>query len=119
MATGGCRITGLEEGQPFLQIGDMIFEGEVDETLGTHMIFEIEERKIETTGLLPLLSSIRADNEEATSKQPKYTLKYACQTENIIKMDTVTLEPKREEKPAIKVNDDENEDETTTIDALL
>lgn len=74
---------------------------------------------METTGLLPLLSSIRADNEDATSKQPKYTLKYACQTENIIKMDTVTLEPKRAERPVTKVNDDANEDETTTIDALL
>lgn len=82
------------------------------------MLFEIEERKMETTGLLPLLSSIRADNEDANSKQPKYTLKYTCQTENIIKMDTVTLEPKRAEKPT-KVNDDANEDETTTIDALL
>jgi hypothetical protein len=107
----------LEEGQPFLQIGDITFEGEVDETLGTHMLFEIEERKVETSGLLPLLSSIRADKEE-TAQKPKYTLKYDRSIENIIKMDTVILEPKpKETKPVTPEN--ENEDYGATLEAIL
>lgn len=107
----------MQEGQPFLQIGDITFEGEVDETLGTHLLFEIEERKVETTGLLPLLSSIRADKEDATQKQQKYTLKYDCSIENVIKMDTVYLEPKVE-APKTVVHETEDDD-GSTLTAIL
>ncbi|KAI8968898.1 hypothetical protein BDF20DRAFT_838886 [Mycotypha africana] len=90
---GGCRIIGLEEGQPYLQLGDAVFEGEIDETVGTHLFFEIEERKADTSGLVPLLSSMRSTAEEGP-KQQRYTVKYACQTENIVQLTPVTIKPK-------------------------
>lgn len=98
----------------------MTFEGQVNETIGTHLMFEMEERKVETSGLLPLLSSIRGDDSTTTSendnsetlavtaaKPQKYTLKYDCSTENIIKMDTVNIRPKQEpEKEETDPTDD-------------
>jgi hypothetical protein len=110
----------------------MTFEGEVDETLGTHLMFEIEERKVETTGLLPLLSSIRGGNNDEgensssnnnyeggalSSKPQKYTLKYDCSTENIIKMDTVNIKPK--EQPEPQQEEQNQKDDGSTLEALF
>ncbi|KAG0738704.1 hypothetical protein G6F57_005097 [Rhizopus arrhizus] len=90
---GGCRIIGLEEGKPYLQVGHQIFEGEMDDTIGTNLLFEIQESKRETTGLLPLLSSMKNDG----SKQPKYTTNYFCKSEKIVTCTSVTLRAKDDE----------------------
>jgi hypothetical protein len=42
----------LEEGNVFLQLGTFVFQGVPDETIGTHMLFEINESQRETTGRL-------------------------------------------------------------------
>ncbi|CAO3687364.1 unnamed protein product [Rhizopus microsporus] len=89
---GGCRIIGLQEGKPYLQIGNQFFEGEIDDTIGTHLLFEIQESKRETTGLLPLLSSMRSKDDD--KKKQKYNLTFACSTEKMVHFDSVTLEPK-------------------------
>ncbi|KAI8640501.1 hypothetical protein BD408DRAFT_369832 [Parasitella parasitica] len=88
----GCRIIGLEEGTPLLQLGGLTFEGKVDETIGTHLLFEIKEKVHDTKGLLPLLTSMRTEDD--APKQQKFSLNYVCSTENIIKMDTVSIKPK-------------------------
>lgn len=64
----------------------------MDETIGTHLLFEIKEKVHDTKGLLPLLTSMRTDDD--APKQQKYSLDYVCSTENIIKMETVTIKPK-------------------------
>ncbi|CEP11509.1 hypothetical protein [Parasitella parasitica] len=86
------RAQGLEEGKPLLQIGGLTFEGNVDETIGTHLLFEIKEKVHDTKGLLPLLTSMRTEDD--APKQQKFSLNYVCSTENIVKMDTVTIKPK-------------------------
>ncbi|KAI9256253.1 hypothetical protein BY458DRAFT_519509 [Sporodiniella umbellata] len=91
---GGCRIIGLEEGQPFLQVGHQIYEGEIDDTIGTHLLFEIQENKRETEGLLPLLSSMRAENE---TKQSKYITSYFASTEKVVNCSAITLKHKEDE----------------------
>lgn len=65
----------------------MTFEGEVDETIGSHLMFEIGEKQIET-GHFTQLGSI--------PNQKKSILKYECSTETIIKMDMISVEPKKE-----------------------
>ncbi|KAI8354144.1 hypothetical protein EDC96DRAFT_271494 [Choanephora cucurbitarum] len=91
---GGCRIIGLEEGTPLLQLGNITLEGTIDETIGSHLMFEMKEVQPEdNTGLLPLLSSMRSD--EAETKQQKLELKYTCSTETIVHYDAVMLQPKR------------------------
>lgn len=91
---GGCRIIGLEEGKPFLQLGHHTFEGEIDDTIGTHLLFEIQENKRETAGLLPLLSSMRSESD---NKQPKYTTTYYASSEKIVSCTPVSLKAKNDE----------------------
>lgn len=76
----------MEEGKPYVQIGDMTFEGEVDETVGTHLMFTVEE------------------------KQKKQVLEYKCSTETTVKMDTITLETKREKRQMKPENGEMNDD---------
>ncbi|KAL7308148.1 hypothetical protein PS15m_012038 [Mucor circinelloides] len=99
-ARAGCRIVGMEEGQPLLQLGGLTFEGTVDETIGTHLLFEIKEKVHDTKGLLPLLTSMRTEDD--APKQQKYSVEYFCSTENTVKMDTVTIRPKAPEKEESK-----------------
>jgi hypothetical protein len=112
----------LEEGQPYLQIGDITLEGEVDETLGTHLFFEVEERAVETSGLGPLLQSMRTEkddddnNDTNTPKQQKYTLKYDCKTDNIIKTESVSLKPKQD---LAEQDTRETKDDGAVLDAVL
>lgn len=93
-------------------MGELIFQGQVDETIGSHLYFEIEERKSETTGLLPLLTSIRSDTEEA-SKPQRYTATYKFSTETLVTMEPVTLLKKNKEQQQIvvpqKVESDDDE----------
>ncbi|KAI9273549.1 hypothetical protein EDC94DRAFT_595224 [Helicostylum pulchrum] len=91
---GGCRVLGLEEGKPYIQIGNMTFEGEVDETIGTHLMFTVEE------------------------KQKKKVLEYKCTTETVVKMDSITLDTKREKRPQIKPEAEEINDDAV-LDAIL
>lgn len=86
------KLKGLEEGQPLLQLGGLTFEGKVDETIGAHLLFEIKEKVHDTKGLLPLLTSMRTEDD--APKQQKYSLDYVCSTENVIKMETVTIKPR-------------------------
>lgn len=65
----------------------MTFEGEVDETVGTHLLFTVEE------------------------KQKKQVLEYMCSTETTVKMDTIALETKREKRQMKIETDETNEDE--------
>ncbi|KAG2229521.1 hypothetical protein INT48_008410 [Thamnidium elegans] len=90
--TGGCR--GLEEGKPYIQIGNLTFEGEVDETIGTHLMFTIEE------------------------KQKKQSIEYKCSTETIVKMDSISLETKQKKIPQIKSETVEINDDAV-LDAVL
>lgn len=79
------------------------------------MIFEIEERKTATTGLLPLLASMRSNSDEGPKQ--RYTVKYACSTENIITFDVVTLKKKDDETIASqeKVAQNQNEIDNDVI----
>ncbi|KAL9559487.1 hypothetical protein MBANPS3_000403 [Mucor bainieri] len=108
-ARAGCRIVGLEEGRPLLQLGGLTFEGAVDETIGTHLLFEIKEKVHDTKGLLPLLTSMRTEDD--APKQQKYSTEYFCSTETTIRMDTVTIRPRapEKEKPE-ELTVDEDED---------
>jgi hypothetical protein len=106
----------LEEGQPYLQIGDITLEGEVDETLGTHLFFEVEERAVETSGLGPLLQSMRTEKDDDDNKQQKYTLKYDCKTDNIIKTESVSLKPKQD---LAEQDTRETKDDGAVLDAVL
>ena len=83
------------------------------------MLFQLEERKVETEGLLPLLSSIRYDNESSAQKQ-KYDLKYDRSIENIVRMDTITLEKKEkvEDTKMEEVQEDPSA-ENSLVDVLL
>lgn len=99
----------MEEGRPLLQLGGLTFEGAVDETIGTHLLFEVKEKVHDTKGLLPLLTSMRSEND--APKQQKYTTEYFCSTENTIKMDTVSIRHKKPEKEAPKTALDELEEE--------
>ncbi|KAI8372112.1 hypothetical protein BD560DRAFT_395195 [Blakeslea trispora] len=91
---GGCRITGIEEGTPILQVGNITMEGTIDETIGSHLIFEMKEAQPEdNTGLLPLLSSMRSD--EAEPKQQKLELELVCSTESIVNYETIMMKPKQ------------------------
>lgn len=100
-------MQGVEEGRPLLQLGGLTFEGAVDETIGTHLLFEIKEKVHDTKGLLPLLTSMRTDDD--APKQQKYSAEYFCSTENTIRMDTVAIRPKEAEKEGSKVIDEDEE----------
>ncbi|KAK4511845.1 swr complex subunit [Mucor velutinosus] len=107
-ARAGCRIVGMEEGRPLLQLGGLTFEGTVDETIGTHLLFEIKEKVHDTKGLLPLLTSMRTEDD--APKQQKYSAEYFCSTENTIRMDTVTIRPREPVKETPKLIDEDEEE---------
>ncbi|KAI9474149.1 MAG: hypothetical protein EXX96DRAFT_580761 [Benjaminiella poitrasii] len=103
---GGCAIIGLEEGKPYLQLGEMMFRGEIDDSLGTHLLFEINEKQQDRSGLVPLLTSMRDDDEQ---KQQRYTVKYALSTESVIPLESMKLRRKKtQQKAEEKEVEDEN-----------
>ncbi|GAN07873.1 hypothetical protein MAM1_0180c07377 [Mucor ambiguus] len=100
-------MQGVEEGRPLLQLGGLTFEGAVDETIGTHLLFEIKEKVHNTKGLLPLLTSMRTEDD--APKQQKYSTEYFCSTESTIRMDTVTIRPKEPVKEESEVVDEDED----------
>lgn len=64
-------------------------EGTIDETIGTHLMFEMQDKdQPKNVPPMPITPN------KITPKEGKKTLVYECSTENIITMETVTLLPK-------------------------
>ncbi|KAI9025062.1 hypothetical protein CLU79DRAFT_746092 [Phycomyces nitens] len=113
-ANGGARITGLESDKIYFQAGSYFFVGELDETVGESMIFEVEESKFENSGLFPLLNSMKY-NKEDKQKLAHIKTTFACKTTRVImmdKVDLVTTDVHNTEK------DMEIDDPTTTSNAF-
>lgn len=63
----------------------------MDDAITTNLLFEIDERKRETGGLLPLLSTMRATQDETEERQPRLSTKYMDETYKTIICQQVTL----------------------------
>ncbi|KAG2212721.1 hypothetical protein INT47_000698, partial [Mucor saturninus] len=105
---GGCRIIGLEEGKPYLQLGELTLEGTVDETIGTHLMFEMQDK--DPSKIPPSLAAVNPNKSEP--KETKKTLVYQCSTENVVTLETITLTPKVAQQPKSTPSD------TSIIDAI-
>lgn len=78
----------------------------MDETIGTHLLFEMEDKESSKPSIKP--------NE--LKEGGKKALKYQCSTENIITLETVSLVPKTVVPPRVSkeaFNDD------SIIDAIF
>lgn len=105
---------GLEEGRPYLQLGDITLEGTVDETIGTHLLFEMQDRGLDSTNILSSITPSRADTEP---KELRKALKYECSTENVITLETVTLTPKS--SAPVRNSTKEGGNDSSIIDAIF
>lgn len=72
-----------------------MFRGTLDDSITTNLLFEIDERKRETGGLLPLLSTMRATQDETEERQPRLSIKYMDDTYKTIICQQVTLIEKK------------------------
>lgn len=63
----------------------------MDDAITTNLLFEIDERKRDTGGLLPLLSTMRATQDETEERQPRLSIKYMDETYKTIICQQVTL----------------------------
>ncbi|KAI8980292.1 hypothetical protein BDB01DRAFT_797254, partial [Pilobolus umbonatus] len=54
---GGIQLVGLESGEVIVQAGGLTFAGNVDETVNTHMLFEVQHPEKDTTGKHMVLSN--------------------------------------------------------------
>ncbi|CAO3593539.1 unnamed protein product [Absidia cylindrospora] len=52
---GGMAMTNLTESPIYAQLGTQTFCGELDNPVGSYLLFEMEEKKTDTSGLLPML----------------------------------------------------------------
>ncbi|CDH61547.1 predicted protein [Lichtheimia corymbifera JMRC:FSU:9682] len=81
----------LESGEPYIKVDNHLFRGTLDDAITTNLLFEIDERKRETGGLLPLLSTMRATQDETEERQPRLSTKYMDETYKTIICQQVTL----------------------------
>ncbi|KAG0175121.1 hypothetical protein DFQ28_005032 [Apophysomyces sp. BC1034] len=88
-ANGGVAISGIDTTKPIMQLGAQYFEGTLDEYIGDPLLFEINERKTETSGLLPLLTSMR--EEEDAPRQPRLETNYKRMVNKVFKFEKVEI----------------------------
>ncbi|KAF7723637.1 hypothetical protein EC973_001779 [Apophysomyces ossiformis] len=122
-ANGGIAITGIETPKPVMQLGSQFFQGTLDEYVGDPLLFELDEKKSETLGLLPMLTSMRAEDDAA--RQPRLTTTYSRTVNKIIKFEKVELINKKlseanEAKSGIKQStEDEGDEDDELTDSLI
>ncbi|KAI9315298.1 hypothetical protein BX666DRAFT_1811632, partial [Dichotomocladium elegans] len=96
------QILDLESGKPYIKIGEGIFRGNLDDLASSNLLFEVSERERDTSGLLPLLSTMRNNSEEGTPQTrqnatfQRYSMKYMGEADKVISCQRVTLVPKKE-----------------------
>ncbi|KAI7886058.1 hypothetical protein K492DRAFT_233773 [Lichtheimia hyalospora FSU 10163] len=88
-------ILDLESGEPYIKVDNHLFRGTLDDAITSNLLFEIDERKRETGGLLPLLSTMRATQDETEERQPRLSTEYMAQTYKTIICQQVTLIEKK------------------------
>ncbi|CAO3613828.1 unnamed protein product [Cunninghamella echinulata] len=91
----GLSLTDLNESPIFAQLGGQVLSGDIDNPIGTNLIFEIDEKKYERTGLLSMLSTMRSSTAEQDSQnKPRWTAQYKYSADKIIRTTGVDLLPK-------------------------
>ncbi|KAI8335451.1 hypothetical protein BC941DRAFT_430369 [Chlamydoabsidia padenii] len=99
--TGGMAITNLMDSPIYTQLGPETYMGELDDPIGSYLLFELEEKKTDTSSLLPMLSSMQQtyredqdDPRQQQHQQTKWQASYRFQADKIVKSKQVKLGPK-------------------------
>ncbi|ORX52259.1 hypothetical protein BCR36DRAFT_411698 [Piromyces finnis] len=69
----GYSLIGLDTDQPMFKIGNFVYKGEVDYSLGTDLIFEVDENKINNNNKDNLESSIHPSNASLKQSSSLYS----------------------------------------------
>ncbi|KAI8364761.1 uncharacterized protein BYT42DRAFT_168700 [Radiomyces spectabilis] len=112
-----CALIGIDSDTPYFQLGPYIFAGDFDETVGTHLLFEITEKQRDATGFLPLLSSMRSENTE-TTKTTRFTTTLQHAVNKVIKFQRVELTKKTQTTSSVR-NEKETVADVETNDHIL
>ncbi|XP_015239465.1 PREDICTED: general transcription factor 3C polypeptide 6 isoform X2 [Cyprinodon variegatus] len=87
-----CKILDVDSERPMMQVGQYVFAGEYEDTLGTCVLFEEEPKK-----------------GKATSSPG---LKYMCNTVKKLRMQRIFLTEKKEGNVVTEGHDDKTQDST-------
>ncbi|KAI8089125.1 uncharacterized protein BX664DRAFT_332246 [Halteromyces radiatus] len=112
---GGIAMTDLMQSPIYCQLGHHTFRGQLDDPVGSFLLFEMEEKqRTEASGLIPMLSSMRTERNQGRST--KWTAKYRFQVNKVMKTEQVALTDKHQvednqDEPTVNHSDhDENAD---------
>ncbi|KAI7870973.1 hypothetical protein BDF14DRAFT_1766996 [Spinellus fusiger] len=123
--TNGTFITGLGEDKIYLQIGPYFYVGDLDETVGETMLFEAKEHNADSSGLMPLLKSMRSNdenNDDGTVREPDFAATYKHKTTRIVQFERVEINMDvidkidKEKKLALIANESEHLNFTNLLD---
>ncbi|ORZ05444.1 hypothetical protein BCR42DRAFT_428304 [Absidia repens] len=116
----GMALTDLTESPIYAQLGTQTFCGELDDPVGSYLLFEMEEKKTDASGLLPMLSSMRQTENGIVQeeKQTKWQAKYRHQVDKVIKAKQVEIALKSQDVEATnKMNTDTDKEDQAAAEA--
>ncbi|KAI8138929.1 hypothetical protein BJV82DRAFT_628444 [Fennellomyces sp. T-0311] len=99
---------GTEAGEQYIQLGETTFRGQLDETVCTNLLFEVHEQKRGGAGLLPLLASMRTDEDDIDvepHRQRPSEVSFYTATDHVALSERVTLLEKKESKPEAQASE--------------
>ncbi|CAO3620674.1 unnamed protein product [Cunninghamella blakesleeana] len=137
----GIFLSDLNESPIFTQLGGQVLSGDIDDPVGTNLLFEIDEKQYERTGneiiiminiashmdyfikkrinvigLLSMLSTMRNSTEQDSHNKPRWTAQYRYNADKIIKTTGVDLVPKEVETET--EGNDQNEISNLDVDII-
>ncbi|ORX92071.1 hypothetical protein K493DRAFT_339004 [Basidiobolus meristosporus CBS 931.73] len=104
--TDGYSLMGLDTESPYLKIGNMVFKGQYDETLGTELVF--------------CPSGNTNSTQQKTETSEAKEVKYFCHTTKKITLSKVNLQPKlSKDRASEEVDTEMREAETPATPTMM
>ena len=82
------KFIGLDSEQPIVQIGNQVFAGTFEDTLGTSLFFTVDEKPTDQD------DEEIPDLEKVFDNSPSKTVKYVCKSDKKLVLKRVFLTPK-------------------------
>ncbi|KAI8071223.1 hypothetical protein BC940DRAFT_293896 [Gongronella butleri] len=86
---GSVAISDITQAQIYAQLGSQTFAGQMEDPIGTNMLFEMEEKQLDRSSLLPILASMQNNQQ-----QSKWTTEYMDKADKIIITHPIEFVPK-------------------------
>ncbi|ORX56755.1 hypothetical protein DM01DRAFT_1334318 [Hesseltinella vesiculosa] len=85
-------ITDLMESRIFTQIDNQTFMGHVEDPVGSNLLFEMKEKQVDRSGLLPMLATMR--NSSSDEQRSKWNASFVNEASKIVLSQPIDFIPK-------------------------